>query len=82
MEDQQEIVTEQPARCPDPECDRQLLAYVQCSGVVIPAHNRPGSRDMLWAPSCWTTGIPLAEARELVRMREADGGRLLTRAHP
>ena len=48
--------------------------------VCVPRHTT-GQQGMLGEP-CWLSGWTLAEARDMIRMRAENGGRLTHAAHP
>lgn len=78
--------------CPDPECDGSYLVWEDVAGLgeyTIPAHcprypRRPEAdgSGSLFRDRCWLSGVSLKEARAFVAIREADGGRIKTAAHP
>jgi hypothetical protein len=73
--------------CPDPDCDGSYLVWEDVADLgeyAIPAHV-PASctgNGSLFRDRCWLSGVSLKEARAFVAIREADGGRIKTAAHP
>ncbi len=69
--------------CPDPECGVMSEVWGQYStaNYLIPVHFRNNSEAAV-DPRCWLSGVHIADAQAIIDMREADGGRLKTAAHP
>ncbi len=74
--------------CPDPDCGgtyRVWADVVESGGYyAVPAHY-PASYTgggSVFTGRCWLSGVPLREAVAFVAIREADGGRIKTAAHP
>jgi len=69
--------------CPDPDCNAADLLVLRSElpdGYVVRSHS-VGDADP-FGPRCWMSGLNVRDAREIIRLREENGGRLKRAAHP